>query len=329
MREINKLMREKAAKLLADGTVERVLAWRSGEFFYDNAPAFFADAEACQDIVYDEFCPANLSKYLMQTSRRGLRTAVFLKPCDTYGLNQLLKDHRVKRELVYAVGTPCSGMVDIKKIKAAGAKAIVKAVCGGEQVEVTTASGNLTLPKQDVLLDKCRMCKGSAYKIADDELGQPLPAPVFNGDRFAGVKAVEAMSAEERFAFWQQELSKCIRCNACRDICPACSCEQCIFDKPDSPVAGKAYAEPVEEQLFHIIRAYHVAGRCVGCGECARVCPQGVKLGLLNMKFIKDINSFFGAYQAGEDAVTHAPLTDYRLNDAETEIALKGGERHV
>lgn len=329
MREINKLMREKAAKLLADGTVERVLAWRSGEFFYDNAPAFFSDADACRDIVYNEFCPANLSKYLMQTSRQGLKTAVFLKPCDTYGVNQLLKDHRVRRELVYAVGTPCSGMVDIKKIKAAGATAIVKVECDGDEVCVTTALGALTLRKQDVLLDKCVMCKGGAYKIADEELGEPLPTPVFTGDKFAAVKAVESMSAEERFAFWQQELSKCIRCNACRDICPACSCEQCIFDKPDSPVAGKAYADPVEESLFHIIRAYHVAGRCVGCGECARVCPQGVKLGLLNMKFMKDINTFFGPYQAGADAVTPAPQTDYRLNDVEADAALKGGERHV
>ena len=329
MREINKLMREKAAKLLSEGTVQRVLAWRGGEFFYDNAPAFFADADACREIVYDEFCPANLSKYLIQSSRRGFKTAVFLKPCDTYGVNQLLKDHRVKRDLVYAVGTPCSGMVDIKKIKAAGAKAVVKIECDGDDVRATTPRGVTTLRKQDVLLDKCQMCKGGDYKIADDELGAPLPTPVFTGDRFAAVKAVEKMSAAERFAFWRQELSKCIRCNACRDICPACSCEQCIFDKPDSPVAGKAYADPVEEQLFHIIRAYHVAGRCVGCGECARVCPQGVKLGLLNMKFMKDINTFFGPYQAGADAVTPAPQVDYRLNDVEVSAALKGGGRHV
>ena len=180
--------------------------------------------------------------------------------------------------------------------------------------------------KADVLLDKCIMCKGNDYKIADEELGERLPTPEFKGDKFAGVKAIEAMSDSERFAFWQQELSKCIRCNACRDICPACTCEQCIFDHPQSPVAGKAYADPVEEQLFHIIRAYHVAGRCVGCGECARVCPQGVKLGLLNMKFAKDINSFFGAYQPGADAETPAPLVDYKLNEHEAHVAVKGGK---
>ena len=102
MREIKKLMQDKAAELLASGAVDRVLAWRSGEFFYDNAPAFFATAEECPEIVYDEFCPANLCKYLIQTSRKGLKTAVFLKPCDTYGVNQLLKDNRIQRELVHA-----------------------------------------------------------------------------------------------------------------------------------------------------------------------------------------------------------------------------------
>ena len=326
MREIKKLMQDKAAELLSSGTVDRVLAWRSGEFFYDNAPAFFAKAEECQEIVYDEFCPANLCKYLMQTSRKGLKTAVFLKPCDTYGVNQLLKDNRIQRELVYAVGTPCSGMLDIKKIKAAGAKAIVKVETEGDKVVVTTALGEVTLNKADVLLDKCIMCKGNEYKIADEELGEKLATPEFKGDKFAGVKAIEAMSDKERFAFWQQELSKCIRCNACRDICPACTCEQCIFDHPQSPVAGKAYADPVEEQLFHIIRAYHVAGRCVGCGECARVCPQGVKLGLLNMKFMKDINTFFGPYQAGADATTPAPQVDYKLDDNEVDVAVKGGK---
>lgn len=63
--------------------------------------------------------------------------------------------------------------------------------------------------------------------------------------------------------------------------------------------------------MFHIIRAFHVAGRCTDCGECSRVCPQNIPLHLLNRKFIKDIDTFYGEYQAGEDTTTRAPLTNY------------------
>ena len=323
MQKIAELMQAKAVELLQSGKADKVLAWRAGEFFYDNAPAAFDSAEACKEIVYNEFCPANLAKYLIETTKQQKKTVVFLKPCDTYGVNQLLKDNRIKREYVYAVGTPCSGMLDENKIKALGAKGITKVTCEGDKVIVETVYGIKEYAKADVLLNKCIMCKGNEYKIADEELGEKLETPKFNGDKFAAVKAIETMSAEERFAFWQEELSKCIRCNACRDICPACSCEQCIFDNQEAPVAGKAAADEVEEQLFHLIRAYHVAGRCVGCGECARVCPQGVKLGLLNLKFIKDINEFYGTYQAGEDATTPSPLVSYKDNDPEADEAVQ------
>ena len=215
MQKIEKLLQKRAAELLAEGTVERVLAWQAGEFFYDNAPAAVSSADECDKLVYNEFCPANLCKYLIETSHAGKRTAVFLKPCDTYGVNQLLKDNRIKRELVYAVGTPCGGMLDIKKLKAAGAKGIISVTVDGDEVVVSTAYGEKRLAKADVLLNKCVMCKGAAYKIADEELGEPLAVPQFSSDKFAKVKEIEAMSAEERFAFWQSELSKCIRCNAC------------------------------------------------------------------------------------------------------------------
>ena len=317
-------MQEKAVALLKSGQVSKVLAWRSGEFFYDNSPAAFTDSEACNELVYDEFCPANLSKYLIEASRKKEKTAVFLKPCDTYGVNQLLKDNRIQREYVYAIGTPCSGMLDIKKIKAAGCKGILKISCEGDKVIVDTVFAPKELSKHEVLLDKCLRCKGNAYAIADEELGEKLSTPESKGDPLAEVKALEALPARERFAFWQKELSKCIRCNACRDICPACSCERCIFDHPDTPMGGKAAADAVEENLFHIIRAFHVAGRCIGCGECARVCPQGIKLGLLNMKFIKDINSFYGPYQAGADCETPSPLLTYTTEDIEPGAVKEG-----
>jgi len=125
------------------------------------------------------------------------------------------------------------------------------------------------------------------------------------------------MTEDERYAFWQNELSKCIRCNACRNVCPACSCENCVFDNPASGVSGKANNNEFEEKLYHIIRAWHVSGRCTDCGECSRVCPQGIPLHLLNRKFIKDMNTFYGEYQAGEDTETPAPLNNYKLNDRE------------
>jgi formate dehydrogenase subunit beta len=320
MQKIMEQVQKKAAELLQAGTVDQVVAWRRGQFFYDNAPGIFTKATGCADLVYDEFCPANLSKYLMEATKKKLKTAVFLKPCDTYGVNQLLKDNRIDRKYFIALGTPCSGMLDIKKIRAKGITGITKVTAEGDTVHVESVYGNQDLPKADVLLDKCHMCKGNAYMIADEEIGEKLPTPKPNPDAFAAVKKIESMSPAERFKFWQHELSKCIRCNACRDVCPACSCEQCIFDNPAAPVAGKAYADPVEEDLFHIIRAFHVAGRCVGCGECARVCPQGIKLGLLNMKFMKDINTYYGTFQAGADATTPAPQVTFKPEDVEPSV---------
>ena len=124
---------------------------------------------------------------------------------------------------------------------------------------------------------------------------------VLDSDRFDEVAKLEKMTPDERFAFWQGELSRCIRCNACRDVCPACTCEKCVFDNPNSGVENKAAANSFEEKMFHIIRAFHVAGRCTDCGECSRVCPQHIPLHLLNRKFIKDIDAFYGDYQAGEE----------------------------
>ena len=72
--------------------------------------------------------------------------------------------------------------------------------------------------------------------------------------------------------------------------------------------------------MFDIIRAFHVAGRCTDCGECSRVCPQSIPLHLLNRKFIKDINEFYGDYQAGEESNQRNPLVNFTESDIEATV---------
>ena len=160
-------------------------------------------------------------------------------------------------------------------------------------------------------------------EIYDELIGESKDTK--DADRFEEVRRIEAMSLEEKFAFFQSELSKCIRCNACRNVCPACSCRKCVFDSTKFDSTQKANVDSFEEKMFHIIRAFHVAGRCTDCGECSRVCPQGIPLHLFNRKFIKDIDELYGEYQAGEDAEALAPLTDFTFDDAEPSIVGKRG----
>ena len=259
---------KRAKELLADGTVVRVLGWKAGDLAFNPEPAYFETPESLEDFVYDGFCGANLSKYMIEASKLEGKTMVCLKPCDTYSFNQLLKEHRVDREKAYIVGVGCKGKLDIEKIRKMGIKGI-RNISGAE-------------------------IEGEAETLTIDTI-------------------------------WQSELSKCIRCNACRNVCPACSCRKCVFDSNKFDSAQKANVDSFEEKMFHVIRAFHVAGRCTDCGECSRVCPQGIPLHLFNRKFIKDIDAFYGEYQAGEDAESKGPLTSFTFDDVEPGIVAERG----
>ena len=314
---------KRAKELLADGTGNRVLGWKAGDLPYNPEPAYFEKEEDLEEFVYNGFCGANLSKYMIEASKLPGKTLVCLKPCDTYSFQQLMKEHRVDREKAYIIGVGCKGKLDIERIRRMGIKGI-KSIAGAnledeaETLTIETLYGEKEVPYKDAMLERCHVCKGKDHMIFDEIIGESKETK--DGDRFAEVERIEAMSPEEKFAFFQKELSKCIRCNACRNVCPACSCRKCVFDSNKFDSAQKANVDSFEEKMFHIIRAFHVAGRCTDCGECSRVCPQGIPLHLFNRKFIKDIDELYGEYQAGADLEERGPLTSYQLDDAEPGI---------
>ena len=222
---------DRAKELLADKTVARVLGWKAGDLPYNPEPAYFETVESLKDFVYNGFCGANLSKYMIEASKLEGKTMVCLKPCDTYSFNQLIKEHRVNREKAYIVGVGCKGKLDIEKIKNQNIKGI-EAISGAELTDeaevlkIQTIYGEKTCTYQSAMLERCHVCKGKEHKIYDEIIGESKETK--DAERFAEVEKIEAMSPEEKFAFFQGELSKSVVMPAETYVRPAVVVNVCL-----------------------------------------------------------------------------------------------------
>jgi formate dehydrogenase subunit beta len=108
-------------------------------------------------------------------------------------------------------------------------------------------------------------------------------------------ESVEAYPEHERLSRWMYEFQKCLKCYGCRNICPVCFCEECSLQHEDLVGTGRL---PPEVPLFHLVRAVHMAGRCIDCGLCEEACPVDIPLRLLYRKVNELCTELFD-YQAG------------------------------
>lgn len=163
----------------------------------------------------------------------------------------------------------------------------------------------LDLEKIEILKVACTEADAVACRCPN-----PYPTKIDIGEKAEGVKTdlnVEALlkkSPEERASFWQHELSKCIKCYGCRNVCPVCFCVECIMEHESLAKMGQL---PPEIPMFHMIRWYHVADRCIECGECEKACPVDIPLLTIFKLLKRDIKEMFN-YEAGLDAKQKPPL---------------------
>lgn len=327
MDKITEKIKETAKLALENGEVEKIIGWSKGDTFDDSYPVFITDVNGADSLIWDNFCVNNLSKYLIQQLKENKKVGIFLKGCDSLGFNQLLSDNRIDRAKVVIYGVSCPGMIDPEKVKKDGLhKGLLNVKRSGNELIFIKKDTQQTVSAGEFEYDKCLRCRYPNPVVYDQLLTETVVREVNPLQRFSEVENLEALSNDERSDYWAHQFSKCIRCNACRNICPACSCEKCVFDNDKADISGKAKVDS-EEQFYHIIRAYHVAGRCVECGECSRVCPAGIPLHKLNSKIIKDINELYGEYDAGVDPSKEAPIGTYKLDDSDSFTAQGGGKK--
>ena len=149
---------------------------------------------------------------------------------------------------------------------------------------------------------------------AIEEIAATIPDAISDADQKM-IDKLTAMSVSDRRAFWAAELGRCVKCYACRSSCPMCYCERCTMDcnRPQwIPVASHALGN----LEYHMVRAMHLAGRCVECGTCGAACPIGIPVHLLTFFAEGTVRRQFGQ-KGGASAKLDYALSTFKPDDKE------------
>lgn len=273
-------IRTRARALLEQGEVGRVLGYevdRRGR----TRPAFADRPEDAERLVWNAACTHNLTVYLPRLLRPGprgeqpARVAVVVKPCDSRAVNVQIAEGQVRREQLFLIGVACPGIVE-----GAGRAGV------GIAAEEPAPGARLQA--------RCQRCAERSPVLCDERIGEPPPAEALPaagwGDDLAAIAGLEPAA---RLEHWLRAFDLCLRCYACRQACPLCNCPTCLFERDDSLYVGLGIRLD-EKRTFHLGRALHLAGRCIGCDECERVCPVGLPLSLLNRQLAREVEARFG-----------------------------------
>jgi ferredoxin len=280
------LIRDRAAALLADGAVSCIVGWRQTRFAGKTAVCFVRAPEDATLLVWNEYTIPLTAKYLADERWTGGKAGILARGCDSKAINRLLRDNQLEREKLYIVGLPCEGKAD----------------------------------------ERCRPCRQKTPLVYDELLWEEDSAADGGGTsaadadapgrgRFFRADEVSALGIDARYDYWEDVYARCIRCYACRNACPVCSCRECYVDMHRAGFQSKRQ-NAADNRVFGVTRAFHVGDRCIECGECERVCPMGLPILGQTQKVIQTAEALAGApYEAGLNAEDENFLGKFDLDD--------------
>ncbi len=307
-------IKEISEKLLKEEKVDMIIGFRNGTIPMMNNPCFITKPEDVKDLVWDSNCGVNLTNYL--TGRKE-KIGIIAKGCDSRNIVNHIIENKIERDRLFIIGVPCKGMIDKSRINSMFDKEIKQVKEEGDKIIVSGDGFEESLIKKDVLQENCAICV-HRNPVLYDELAGEMVEEQTDVDRYEDVRKVEDMSPGDKWNYFEDMLSTCIRCYACRDACPLCYCPTCFVDESRPQWVGKS-SDPTDIRTFHFLRAYHCAGRCTDCGACERACPMDIKVRTFTKKLEKECYELYG-WEAGLTIDQRPPLDTFKPDDPDNFI---------
>ena len=290
-------IQSEARRILSENVVSAVVGYASARRKGSSQPIVISQPDDAAKLIFSPSCVNNLAVYLTKAKKeipKNGRIGIVVKGCDLKALVGLMGESQLTRDNLYIIGVPCPGVL-------------------GSIIQPNT---ELT---SETLASKCRECGEQLPQGCDFVPQADLPKPLDLEKKYAAeIARLEAMTPAERWAYWKEQFSKCIKCYACRQVCPFCFCEQCLCDR-NKPQMVDTTPRPAGNFAWHVVRAMHLAGRCAGCAECERVCPMDIPLNLLNRKMAKELKDLY-EYEAGFEVNEKGPLASFTEKDDQSFI---------
>lgn len=315
MSEIEARIREVVKELLEAGKLKYFVGYTRGTDPFRARPMFIDDPVDVDKLFWGPTCVNNLVLFIVQDVKKKLPIGqepdprpigLITKGCDNRAITVLMQENIIPRERMYIIGVPCSGMLDPKRLEAPAKERGIEneSIYGAEVVEegqeimlVNDSKGiKERFLKSALLLDKCKECDHHNPKEYDVLIGRPVEDKP--DDRYLGIHELEKMDLKERWDYWGEGFERCIRCYACRNICPVCYCEECSVDRAKPMPWISKSMDKSNNTFYHLNRAMHLAGRCIDCGECERACPVDIPMRKMYKMLEKDVKELYG-YEAG------------------------------
>ncbi|MFX1297849.1 MAG: 4Fe-4S ferredoxin [Promethearchaeota archaeon] len=324
--EIEKSMRETAKKLLKEKEVDVIIGYTMGSVPLSTAPIMITKEEDVDKLIWNNLCYINLAKYLVpripqliDPEKGDLKIGIVSKGCVGRALIHLSVENQVDLKNIKMIGIPCNGIINRRRIeKEIGEKEILEIYSSDNEIVVKGKDFEQKFPYNEYINELCKVCKvkspPSLADLAETCIGECKEISSIEDD-FEDLNDYEAKSSEEKWEYIKDSLETCTKCYACREACPMCYCNLCFVDQ-NKPIWFGKTTELSDIIVFHLVRAMHLAGRCVACGACSSVCPVGIDLNLITRKLEKIVKERYN-FTSGIDSKRAPPMMDFRMDDAE------------